>query len=69
MALLALASASVKDQVHWQKLIVLAGLIGAALFFGDAVLTPRVQCSRRLKPLGYAPLRLIHTSSRYRLAY
>ncbi len=42
MALLALASASVKDQAHWQRLIVLAGLIGAALFYGEAVLTPAI---------------------------
>jgi hypothetical protein len=70
MALLALASASVKDQVHWQRLIVLARLIGAALFYGDPVLTPAISVwSRRLRSLGYAPLRLIHTSSRYPLAY
>src|SRR5215210_1114605 len=42
MALLALASASVKDQAHWHRLIVLAGLIGAALFYGEAVLTPAI---------------------------
>ncbi|MGH6636028.1 MAG: potassium transporter Kup [Gammaproteobacteria bacterium] len=42
MALLALASSSVKDHAHLRTPIVLAGLIGAALFYGDAVLTPAI---------------------------
>jgi KUP system potassium uptake protein len=43
MALLALALSSVKeDHARWCTLIVLVGLFGAALFYGDAVLTPAI---------------------------
>src|SRR5919108_6687537 len=42
MALLALALASVKDHARWYMLIVPVGLFGAALFYGDAVLTPAI---------------------------
>lgn len=42
MALLALASSSVKKNPRWHTPIIMLGLIGAALFFGDAVLTPAI---------------------------
>lgn len=42
MALLALASSAVKRHPRWHTSILLAGLIGAALFYGDAVLTPAI---------------------------
>ena len=42
MALLALASSSVKAHPRWRKPIVLFGLAGAALFGGEAVLTPAI---------------------------
>jgi KUP system potassium uptake protein len=42
MALLALASAAVKSRPRMQSVIMLAGLVGAALFYGDAVLTPAI---------------------------
>ena len=42
MALLALASAAVKDHPHWRATIMLLGVFGAALFYGDAVLTPAI---------------------------
>lgn len=42
MALLALASAAVKSRPRMQYVIMLAGLVGAALFYGDAVLTPAI---------------------------
>ncbi len=42
MALLALASAAVKTRPRMQSVIVMAGLVGAALFYGDAVLTPAI---------------------------
>ncbi len=42
MALLALASAAVKDRPHARKPILLLGVFGAALFYGDAVLTPAI---------------------------
>ena len=42
MALLTLASAAVKDRPHWHAPIMLLGAFGAALFYGDAVLTPAI---------------------------
>jgi KUP system potassium uptake protein len=42
MALLALASAAVKDRPQWRATILLLGVFGAALFYGDAVLTPAI---------------------------
>jgi KUP system potassium uptake protein len=42
MALLALASASVKDRPRARAAILLLGVFGAALFYGDAVLTPAI---------------------------
>jgi KUP system potassium uptake protein len=42
MALLALASASVKSRPDWHAPLLVAGAVGAALFYGDAVLTPAI---------------------------
>ena len=42
MALLALALSSVHRSPRWSARIALAGLFGAALFYGDAVLTPAI---------------------------
>jgi KUP system potassium uptake protein len=42
MALLALASASVKDHPNWKAPLMLLGAFGAALFYGDSVITPAV---------------------------
>ncbi|MEK6592395.1 MAG: potassium transporter Kup [Pseudomonadota bacterium] len=42
MALLALASSAVKHHPRWHTSILLAGVLGAALFYGDAVLTPAI---------------------------
>ena len=42
MALLALASSAVKDRPRWRVPVVLLGLAGASLFYGDAVLTPAI---------------------------
>jgi len=42
MALLALASSAVKDQPRRRMLILALGVVGASLFFGDAVLTPAI---------------------------
>jgi KUP system potassium uptake protein len=42
MALLALASTAVRDQPRWRGPLLLIGVIGAALFYGDAVLTPAI---------------------------
>ncbi len=42
MALLALATAAVKDHPHWRGPLLLIGVFGASLFYGDAVLTPAI---------------------------
>src|SRR6476620_10036192 len=38
MALLALASSAVRDRPRWRSVIILLGVFGASLFYGDAVL-------------------------------
>jgi KUP system potassium uptake protein len=42
MALVALASASIRSRPGWHKWVLVAGAIGASLFYGDAVLTPAI---------------------------
>lgn len=42
MALMALAAASVRERPRMRNTVVLVGLFGAALFYGDAVLTPAI---------------------------
>jgi KUP system potassium uptake protein len=42
MALLALASSAVKDHPQWRPTIMLLGVFGTSLFYGDAVLTPAI---------------------------
>jgi KUP system potassium uptake protein len=42
MALLALASSAIKDHPGWRAPMLMIGVFGASLFYGDAVLTPAV---------------------------
>jgi KUP system potassium uptake protein len=42
MALLALASTAIKEHPGWRAPMLMIGLFGAALFYGDAVLTPAI---------------------------
>ncbi|MBI3043056.1 MAG: potassium transporter Kup [Betaproteobacteria bacterium] len=42
MALLALASTSIKAHPEWRAPLLAAGVVGASLFYGDAVLTPAI---------------------------
>ncbi len=42
MALIALAASSVKDHPQWRLPLMLVGIFGASLFYGDAVLTPAI---------------------------
>jgi KUP system potassium uptake protein len=42
MALIALASKAVKNQPHWRGPLLVIGIFGASLFYGDAVLTPAI---------------------------
>lgn len=42
MALLALATTAVGEQSRWRRPIIFVGVMGTALFFGEAVLTPAI---------------------------
>ena len=42
MALLALASQSVKDQPRLRRVLLMVGVFGVALFFGDGIITPAI---------------------------
>ena len=42
MALLALASSAIRERPRWSVPIMLLGLVGASLFYGDAILTPAI---------------------------
>ena len=42
MALIALATKAIKDQPHWRIPLLVIGVFGASLFYGDAVLTPAI---------------------------
>jgi KUP system potassium uptake protein len=42
MALIALAASSVREHAQWRLPLMLVGMFGAALFYGDAVLTPAI---------------------------
>ncbi len=42
MALLALASASVREHAGWGRGLAILGVFGAALFYGDGVITPAI---------------------------
>ena len=42
MALIALATSAIRDQPHWRLPLLIIGVFGASLFYGDAVLTPAI---------------------------
>lgn len=42
LALLALASSSIHSRARWGPPVIILGVVGAALFYGDAVLTPAI---------------------------
>ena len=42
MALIALAQSAIKAHAHWRMPLLLIGVFGASLFYGDAVLTPAI---------------------------
>lgn len=52
MALLALASSAVKDHPRWYAPIMVLGVFGASLFYGDAVLTPAISVLSAVEGLG-----------------
>ncbi|HZM35174.1 MAG TPA: KUP/HAK/KT family potassium transporter, partial [Burkholderiales bacterium] len=42
MALIALAQTAIREQPRWRMPLLLIGVFGASLFYGDAVLTPAI---------------------------
>ncbi len=52
MALIALASSAVRDRPQWRGFIVALGLAGAALFYGETVLTPAISVVSAIEGLG-----------------
>ncbi len=54
MALLALASASVKERANWGAGLALIGAFGAALFYGDGVITPAISVLSAIEGLEVA---------------
>src|SRR5262249_44650880 len=42
MALIALAQQAIRKTPHWRMPLILIGVFGASLFYGDAVLTPAI---------------------------
>ena len=42
MALIALAQQAIRNHPHWKMPLLLIGIFGASLFYGDAVLTPAI---------------------------
>ncbi|HMK15201.1 MAG TPA: potassium transporter Kup [Burkholderiales bacterium] len=54
MALLALASVSVKERAKWGIYLALIGIFGAALFYGDGVITPAISVLSAIEGLEVA---------------
>ncbi|MFT4101295.1 MAG: potassium transporter Kup [Burkholderiaceae bacterium] len=54
MALLALAASSVRDQPRLRRILLMIGVFGAALFFGDGVLTPAISILSAIEGLEVA---------------
>jgi KUP system potassium uptake protein len=54
MALLALALSSVTPKSRWYRPVMLIGLIGAALFYGDGVITPAISVLSAIEGLEVA---------------
>jgi KUP system potassium uptake protein len=52
MALIALATNAIKNQPHWRIPLLVIGVFGAALFYGDAVLTPAISVLSAVEGLG-----------------
>ena len=60
MALLALASTSFKGKPFWTSAILMSGLAGTALFYGDAVLTPAISVVSAVEGLAVGTTALQH---------
>ena len=60
MALLALATSSFKGKSFWGSAVLLSGLAGTALFYGDAVLTPAISVVSAVEGLAVGTTALQH---------
>jgi KUP system potassium uptake protein len=54
LALTALANRTTKGSAHWKMLIVAAGIFAAALFYGDALITPAISVLSAVEGLSVA---------------
>ena len=54
LALTALANRSTKGSAHWKMFIVAAGIFAAALFYGDALITPAISVLSAVEGLSVA---------------
>ena len=57
MALLALATSSVRNKPRLRAALLVVGVFGAALFYGDAVLTPAISVLSAVEGSRSAPWR------------
>ncbi len=60
MALMALAQRATRDHPYTRRLVMLAAVLGAALFFGDGVITPSISVLSAVEGLGVAAPQLSH---------
>jgi len=60
MAMMALAQRATRKYPRTRKLVVLAAVLGAALFFGDGVITPSITVLSAVEGLGVAAPALAH---------
>ena len=60
MAMMALAQRATRQHPRTRKLVVLAAVLGAALFFGDGVITPSITVLSAVEGLGVAAPALTH---------
>jgi KUP system potassium uptake protein len=60
MAMMALAQRATRDHPRTRRLVVLAAVLGAALFFGDGVITPSISVLSAVEGLEVAAPQLAH---------
>jgi len=60
MAMMALAQRATRQHPRTRKLVILAAVLGAALFFGDGVITPSITVLSAVEGLGVAAPALSH---------
>ena len=60
MAMMALAQRATRDHPHTRRLVALAAVLGAALFFGDGVITPSITTLSAIEGLEVAAPELSH---------